>query len=249
MSSLARVDPVQGLVLSDLHLFASRSNGNALFGRLHSRLAELKILVLNGDIFDFRWSEFPDHRATTHAALQWLSNLLQQLPACDIHFVIGNHDCLDDFTRHLPDLAGRHPTFHWHEKWLKLGEMMFLHGDAAQCPMDEDGLDRYRAIWRNDRQGGQLAARLYGCCDRLGLTLLAHRWSFPRRRTVRRLAGYLDHACPDWRRDARHCYFGHTHLPFSNELFEGVHFHNTGSAIHGMAFRPYPFKLPVGHQP
>jgi len=235
--------PSQGLVLSDLHLFATRSDGSALFDSLQPQLTRIQVLVLNGDTFDFRWSQFPDHEATIQAALRWLNDLLGRLPQCDVHFVLGNHDCLSAFTQRLLSLAETHPRFRWHDKWLQLGDSLFLHGDCAQQQMDARGLERYRAGWREDQQRGTLASQIYTCADRLGLTSLAHRWRFPRRRTLERIAYYLDRAYPDWRRETRHCYFGHTHLPFSGTIHQRICFHNTGSAIRGMTFNPRAFEL------
>ena len=53
----------------------------------------------------------------------------------------------------------------------------------------------------------------------------------------------LDDAMPGWRHTTRDCYFGHTHLPFTGYEHEGIVFHNTGSAIRGMSFRPLFFRL------
>lgn len=231
----------QGLVFSDLHLFAPRSDGATVFERLQPQLANRRTLVLNGDTFDFRWSKFPNHETSTRAALEWLNELLRKNPDCRVHFLSGNHDCLDSFTRNLALLAKAQPRFHWHDTWLRLGQALFLHGDCAQYPMDAAGLDRYRAVWRRDRRRGRLASGAYIAADRLGLTNLAHRWAFPRGRTLTRIVHYLDSVWPQWRREIRHCYFGHTHLPFSGVVFQGIHFHNTGSAIRGMSFNPCTF--------
>jgi len=70
---------------------------------------------------------------------------------------------------------------------------------------------------------------------------------YPQRETVERVAHYLDCAWPDWRGIVRDCYFGHTHLPFSNYRHGGVSFHNTGSAIRGMGFNPILFEAQASH--
>lgn len=46
-----------GLVVSDLHLFSRKSERVALMKGLAAELRDVGILVLNGDTFDFRWSE------------------------------------------------------------------------------------------------------------------------------------------------------------------------------------------------
>jgi UDP-2,3-diacylglucosamine hydrolase len=59
----------RGLVISDLHLFSPRSKAVELLVGIQEKLASADVLVLNGDIFDFRWSTLPDTQATIVAAL------------------------------------------------------------------------------------------------------------------------------------------------------------------------------------
>ena len=75
----------RGLVISDLHLFADRSRGWEYLELL--RLDSVEVLVLNGDIVDFRWSILRDIDKTKEAGLDWLNALLRRWPRCDIHFV------------------------------------------------------------------------------------------------------------------------------------------------------------------
>jgi UDP-2,3-diacylglucosamine hydrolase len=233
------------LAVSDLHLFARRSEGAARFEKIRPQLSQVDALVLNGDTFDFRWSSLPTQAVTRRAAVDWLTQLLESIPGCDLHFVQGNHDCLEAFTDDLRCLALVQPRFDWHEYWLRLGEALFLHGDCVQSPSDPDGLARYRDPWKQDRQRAASAAVAYAWADRLGFTRLAHRWCFPRRKVIVRITAYLDRACPDWRSGVRTCCFGHTHLPFTGHQHEGVTFHNTGSGIRNLGFNPVACLNPI----
>jgi UDP-2,3-diacylglucosamine hydrolase len=231
-----------GIVLSDLHLFARRSRGAARFASLRRQLASADLLVLNGDIFDFRWSTLGRQQQTLPAAMAWLCRLASEFPRCQIHFIVGNHDCTRPFLDQLSRLSATLPAFHWHEYWLQLGPRLFIHGDCAHRRMDHRGLSRYRRMWERDWCCGRALAAAYVCVDHLGVTRRVHQIHFPRRKTVARLAYFLDRATPDWRRQTRDCYFGHTHLPFSNYEYDGVRFHNTGSAIHNLDFNPIIFE-------
>ncbi len=237
---------MRGLVLSDLHLFSVRSEGTTRLESIGGRLAEADVIVLNGDTFDFRWSVAGDEAAGIGAALDWLKSFATQYGQAEIHFMVGNHDCLEAFTRRLDEVVAECPKFHWHETVLRIGTCVFLHGDCAHRLMDAEGLAAYRKEWKHDRQRGRMGGRIYQLADRLGITVAAHAVHFPRARTVGRLAAYLDSACPGWRVETRDCYFGHTHLPFEAYEVEGVRFHNTGSAIGSSAFRPLGFFLVVG---
>ncbi len=233
----------RGVVISDLHLFAKRSRGSRRFDELRSGLRDVDLVVLNGDTFDFRWSTLESHAATESAALEWLGAVVRDHPSCDVHFVLGNHDCLHSFRDRLAGLAESLARLHVHERCVRLGTSLFLHGDCTHRRMDASGLADYRRSWEHDRQRSSLGAAMYELSDRLGLTDLVHRMHFPRERTVRRIAHYLDHVLPDWRESIRDCYFGHTHLSFADYIHEGVAFHNTGSGIRNMSFAPRYFEV------
>ena len=234
---------VRGIAISDLHLFARRSAGEEYLDSLRSQLTSADILVLNGDIFDFRWSTLASAQVTAARAVEWLAALHAAYPACEIHYVLGNHDCPAFFSERLDGLASQLPRFQWHEFGVRIGTALFVHGDCTHSTMDPAALRRFREDWDNERQYGQWLAKAYLAVDRLGITRAAHQCYFPRRTTVRRAMHYLDYACPEWRVNTRDCYLGHTHHPFSNYQHGDIRFHNTGSAIRGMGFNPLTFQL------
>ena len=236
----------RGLAVSDLHLFARRSAGQQYLHALRSELEAANVLVLNGDIFDFRWSTLPSLEDTAAQAAEWLGELHAAYPQCRIHYVLGNHDCPAFFRGRLDALAAKLDRFHWHEFGVRLGTALFVHGDCTHGRMDPAGLRRFREDWDNDRRHGRWMTRAYLAVDRVGLTRAAHHCYFPRRTTVERAMHYLDHAAPDWRVHTTDCYFGHTHQPFSAYQHGDIRFHNTGSAIRGMGFNPLAFQVSAG---
>jgi len=237
----------KGLVLSDLHLFAARSQGWSLLEKLHDEFPNLDLLVLNGDIFDFRWSTLPTQEETMKAGIAWLNKLVTRNPRCRIHYLLGNHDCLDAFQRQLKQFSVRHRRFQCHEYFLCLGNAVFLHGDCVNRRMNPGELSQYRAQWKKGDHFGPGLALLYKWVDRLGITRMIHHSVFCRSEVAARIAFYLDRAKPGWRKEIRHCYFGHTHLPFTGFEHEGIIFHNTGSACGNLGFLPISFD--PGNQP
>lgn len=228
--------------MSDLHLFARRSIGRELMSDLLPDLKRIQVLVLNGDIVDFRWSTLANHAETLRHSIDWLEGLAASLSGCcQIHYVLGNHDCLKEFKPALTKLAGRHAGFHWHEFSLQRDGLLFVHGDCLHWR----GTGSYRDEWSRSGQRGRLATDTYRLLDRLGVTRAVHRWHFPVDRTLDRLTRHLDEAHEGWRQTVRHCYFGHTHEPFENVGRDGVVFHNTGSAIRGMKFNPLAVSLDI----
>ena len=232
----------RGAVVSDLHLFSPRSDGENLFRAFESTTGnDVDTLVLNGDTFDFRWSRLPSEAASIEAAIDWLRSLLGRQPSWEVHFVIGNHDCLAAFRSPLEQLADAHPRLHWHEHRLRLGDRLFLHGDCVNRRMGGEALARFRDSWSRDRQRGPAAARLYAGVDALGLSRRFHHLYFPHSRVTSRLVHHLDRVQPGWHDVISHCYLGHTHRPFADLHHRGVRFSNTGSAIRGMGFCPRTF--------
>lgn len=239
----------RGLVVSDLHLFASRSDGLNRIASIRDRLSETDLVVLNGDIFDFRWSTHSGHAHSIREAIQWLLDFSRSVPHSDVHYVLGNHDCLVDFVLQLDAVKRDCSNFEWHEYSVQFNEHLFLHGDCTNEKMDKAALKRYRDFWSRDGRRHGPRTTVYQMSDRLGFTRLVHKFHFPRERTLQRLVHHLDIVKPHWKRSVQHCYFGHTHEPFSNVRHSDVTFHNTGCAIRGMQFNPIEFALNTGERP
>ena len=224
-----------GLVISDLHLFAGRSDGGKLFAGLKDQLDSADLLVLNGDTFDFRWSHFSTEEESINAAIQWLKDLRKKFPKLEIHYVLGNHDCLARFRERLPTS----PNFYLHEFHLQLGSCLFLHGDCSNWGMTPEKLKKYRQAWSHDSPKGGLSKKIYQLVDTIGLSRLFHHLYFREAATVARVERFLG----DFLQGVTRCYFGHTHVPFSNHRRNGVAFFNTGSGIRGMGFNPRNFEV------
>lgn len=96
-----------GLVISDLHLFSPRSEGFEQMTALWNEVTRAEVLVLNGDIFDFRWTCLPDEAATLKAALEWLHRLIDEFEGSAIHYVLGNRRLL--LRSYPPTLLQSHP--------------------------------------------------------------------------------------------------------------------------------------------
>ena len=226
----------EGFVISDLHLLSWRSQGQERFERLAPKLANVDSLVLNGDIFDFRWAARP-HSETIPEACEWLAKLQDEFPHLEIFYVSGNHDCLAEFI----SLIEAWPGISYHPHFLALGKNLFLHGDAANYQMDLNRFERFRKYWENDAPRGRGSTLLYDFSDAIGLSEVTHKIWFYGDVAVRRVGWHLDQVVPDWKETIESCFFGHTHVPLSDITYQGVSFFNTGSGIRGMGFSPQRF--------
>ncbi len=233
-----------GTVLSDLHLFAGRSEGQALFDSIRAKIEKADVLVLNGDTFDFRWSQFTDEEESITEAVKWLTSLLGELRGDQhLYFLQGNHDCLGNFTQRLNQLQKTEAKFTVEPEILTLGDKLFLHGDGANWRMNGEEFEAFRAKWSRDKPKGKVAAASYHAIDALGISKGFHRLYFPALTTIKRITYHLDQVMPGWRSKTAAVYFGHTHCPLSNIKLDGINFFNTGSGIRGMGFAPQSFKF------
>ncbi len=232
-----------GFVLSDLHLFTRRSVAAGWEDAIARAAGEGEFLVLNGDIFDFRWSTLPSVAATLDAAVAWLDRWLVAFPDCRFVYVLGNHDGLAAFGDRLAGLAGQRPNLAWHPSAARIGSALFLHGDL---PLR---LGRGRSLRGPlpDRIGqrGPLAEQCYQLATAAHLTGAVVRVN-TRRRCARLIQRALRLDPPYSMAPITDVYFGHTHAPFSGYSHGGLTFHNTGSAIRGMGGALLPVTAAAG---
>jgi len=221
--------------VSDLHLFARRSHGERHLPVLKTTAREVEHFILGGDIFDFRWATVSPH-AAIDSAVSWLRDLSLEAPRCRMHFLLGNHDDHRELVARLPGLAEELPNFNWHRFYLRLGDAVFLHGDAADRKLTADRLAQRRkrfrhharAPWRHDAYHWLVKSRI----DQL-LCRAVH----PRKLVVRRLVAYLRDIGHGPEDGVQSVYFGHTHRELNGYRHAGLVFHNGGAPIGSAKFR------------
>ena len=232
--------------ISDLHLFCRRSRAEAHLEDLYQIVeADADVFVLNGDIFDFRWTTLPSIEATVPAALQWLRQLMQRAPRCDFHYVLGNHDCVRPFTRALDALALEEQRFQWHPHHLRLGHAVFLHGDVAHRPMDEAALAKLRRRWQNHPRRGPVMNHVWDAAFAVGVHKRIARRLSPVELVVPRIHHYIESIGHGPETGTREVFFGHTHVPVNDFDYRGLRYHNCGATLRGMEFQPLHTELTV----
>jgi UDP-2,3-diacylglucosamine pyrophosphatase LpxH len=241
--------------VSDLHLFARRSDAPRYADAIRSAVRRSSVLVLGGDIFDFSWSTLPTLEDTVEAAFEWLERLAFEHPHCRIHYLLGNHDYCQPFLEYLEQHSHRIPNFAWHHFYLRLGQNVFLHGDVVEKKeATHEKLLKYRSHWLHRPLAGKFSRGAYEVVHRARLhhpfAFLLHR----KRRVARRILNYLELHGEGPESGLRHVYFGHIHRRMFNYRHRGVTFHNCGAPIAGLRFRilegSYDGSLPThdGHR-
>lgn len=227
-----------GYVISDLHLFTNRSCATERMPEILQLAEDADLLVLNGDIVDFRWSTFFSIDGTINAALGWLNDLSEHSPECLIYYIMGNHDANQKFARALDDLHHRKNNFRWSPSHLHFEDYIFFHGD---CISDGETIRNRRIPDRQMIVQLPLLHRLYG----LAVSLRMHRLVAAKEspfRNVKKIDHLLECCFSSEKSSSiRNVYFGHSHVAFSDLFFNGRHYFNTGSLIRYLRFLPQKF--------
>jgi predicted MPP superfamily phosphohydrolase len=209
---------------------------------IEAACSESELIVLGGDIFDFRWATLGGHMASLRAGRLWLNELLKKNPHARIVYILGNHDSHPDMQRLLEDLAEKSGRLQWYAESYQLGDCLFCHGDI----LDAGGQGRlagYRRKFHHERQASRAAHGAYEVlvAMRLHRTIptLFHR---PRATCMRlsellNLTPYADHS------KVQRVFFGHTHIPIYELPLGTIQFFNPGAALRHLNFAPIQFEI------
>ncbi len=227
-----------GIVLSDLHIFAQRSNAGHYIKVLHEAMDTADFLVLNGDIFDFKWSVLPGIEETLAEAINWLRVLSEAHPHCTIFYILGNHDALEIFAVALENLSKEIANFFWHPTHLRIDDALYLHGDLplrGKKPFQRS-LKPFIAMKRKHMH------LLYNVTVHSRLHRASELFISKSLCAAKILSVFDKHPTPVLD-DIADVYFGHTHVAFSDFKFKGITFHNTGATIHGVKTNMMKFSI------
>jgi UDP-2,3-diacylglucosamine pyrophosphatase LpxH len=230
----------KGIFVSDLHVFSGRSKGESLPGELQGTYPESSLLVLGGDIFDFKWSSL-GVAGTLLASEKWLHTLLDQWRG-EVVFLAGNHDCLPKFFGVLSQISRRCDRFTWHSHHFHLGDAVFLHGDVLDAGHDLAKLDSYRDKFHPKSDQSVLSRRAYSAIVAMRIHRMAPKMRHRELQTCQRLLGLLPQLVKVPHK-IRRVFFGHTHVAIAGRELNGVKFYNPGAAIRHIAFNPVQFDI------
>lgn len=236
MQAYVKHSAQKGIVLSDLHLFTKRAK-NITPEYIADLCVEADYCILNGDIFDFKWSIYPTFNETAAQASLFLIRLCNLVPECTIYYVLGNHDCSPDFMSVLETIGC--DNFTWNATHVHIDRHLFIHGDLPMA-----GGDVFvRTIKDAYRIHGQAksAHLMYQLVVSLRLHHIASMTMIPRL-CARLLYNAIEQSNPSLLNNIDHVYFGHTHHAFKNYRYKGIYFHNTGSAVMHTDFNPIEVK-------
>ncbi|HNV70001.1 MAG TPA: metallophosphoesterase [Candidatus Ozemobacteraceae bacterium] len=224
----------RGLVVSDLHLFREHSQGEAAIVRLRERIEPADFIVLNGDIFDFRWAPHPTLAVTEEAAVDWLRTFVASVGPAVVFYVMGNHDCHESFRQRLMSEPRLFLPGGWFPSFVRVGSALFLHGDLPLFRPLSNCLQRKHG--RIPKKRGVMA-RLWTLgviCPLFGrLAPLV----FPKEWSARQVTRSVRRHGPDFRERLADICFGHIHYPFEDHRLRHLRVHNSGAPLPGFQWQ------------
>ncbi len=233
MTIYRQPDLCKGGTVSDLHMLTNRTAIHEYMEDIERQLADSDLFIFNGDIFDFQWSLHGGFASSVEVAIAWIKELVDRHPHCLFVFINGNHDCVPEYQRALAQLARERRNFAWEEHYLRLGDKIFLHGDVFNAGVTPEALNAYRERHNAQASKGKLMHSMYWAVAKAGVPKMLLKF-VPKRACARRIAAYLRNVLgPDYR-DLKDVYFGHVHTPFTDFEYDGLRFHNTGTAVIGL---------------
>jgi UDP-2,3-diacylglucosamine pyrophosphatase LpxH len=231
-----------GYVISDLHMFARWSHPRKYVEQMHQAAKQADFFVLNGDIFDLRWSILPGVEATIQAAIDWLTTFAKDHPNCTLYYILGNHDAYEGLAARTEGLAGEIENFQWRAAYLRIGGTLFTHGDLFW----RDGRNPFeRRLQPSAVRITRVIGWVYHAVHTIQATRIFHAM-WPARRCARHIEQSLAAAPSEMTSGITDVYCGHTHVAVSDFVHEGITFHNTGSGIRGLRCNMCKVSIPAG---
>lgn len=232
-----------GYVVSDMHIFGCTSLYERYLPVLYHDVARHSVIVLNGDTFDFKRSRFSNSAETAQSAIAWLRDLSTRAAAGKIFYILGNHDSHTLFVPALSAALPELPNVSLAVDSLRLGSTLFVHGDIVDLPAGTLDINSVRSRYAYTEP--YWVSRVVGnTVTHLRLNTLEY-LRHSKTSLAERIVEYFSQASPHALDGVRDIYFGHTHVPFTGFQYRGISFHNTGSMIRGLPWRPLEFVVPA----
>jgi UDP-2,3-diacylglucosamine hydrolase len=229
-----------GYVISDLHLFSRRSCADKYMPDIYRLVENAELLVLNGDIVDFRWSVFSSVDATIQKTLQWLHDLCSHAPQCMVFYIMGNHDGTKRFSESLEQFRRDHHNFKWSASHLHIDDKLFFHGDGA---LFRNSSQLFKRHLKHERI---ITNRIPHVVYSMMIALRLHNIQTStnsRRRNAKLIENDLKKYSSDMLRSVSTVYYGHTHAASSDFTYNGITYFNSGCAIRHLRFMPHRFSF------
>lgn len=235
-------DMISACFVSDLHLLSPRSMAEKWMSSIEAACSDSQLIVLGGDILDFRWATLGGHLATLRAGRCWLKELLRKNEHARIVYILGNHDSHPDMQEVLEDLACKTGRLQWYPESYRAADCLFCHGDIIDAG-GRAGLNEYRSKFHDERPPSRAAHHAYNVAVAMRLHRTIPTLYHRPRATCTRLSEMLELSPGSDHAPVQRVFFGHTHVPIYELPIGPIQFFNPGAALRHLNFAPITFEI------
>ena len=224
---------IHGFVLSDLHIFTKWTSIDKYMQEITNTAGKSDFGVLNGDIFDFKWSTLGSSKETAIKSTEWLREICITSPKCKFYYVLGNHDAHIIFPEYLNALNKELNNFHWSASHFFIGSFLFMHGDLLFTLKKTSPFKRPKNKYIVKSPKNLYQSHGYNVAINMGAHKLVT-GCMNIKQTSKYITKVLNKNHIPQIDNVTDVYIGHTHSAFSNFKYSHFAFHNTGSAVTGL---------------
>ncbi len=227
-----------GYVISDLHIGAAYSLGDKHWPAIKAAAQKSNFFVINGDFMEmyYRYDDF-DARLT-HALVKTLE-LIRSNPACEFHYILGNHENIHVYEAALKNLANQPgiSNLHVHEHYYRTNNALFIHGDG---PLHGEEIEEKRIMHSPEHADNAVRRAMARGLNTFQSPIRRARFGacFSNGRDIGQILNALDISSPLVRDNIRYVFYAHTHHPKfdAKDPYSNIKFYNTGAATQGAEF-------------
>ncbi|MCP4346834.1 MAG: hypothetical protein GY795_15065 [Desulfobacterales bacterium] len=227
-----------GFVISDLHIFRDPHIFDSSYRYICQLAAKADLIVLNGDIFDFEWSQ-SNIEKTVHYSTAWIKELIIGFPNCSFVFISGNHDCDPLFAENMHVLEEEYQNIKYREEYYVIENKLFLHGDIIHVNRLFHNLRQWRLLYRTARLKTKHFRHIYLRIIPTKVSTATYNFFHHKERIFDKLILYIQNNIQG---AVTEIYFGHIHVYFEKYAYKGYVFNNPGAAIKDMQFKAVQFE-------
>jgi len=230
MQNNSHLNELSGFVVSDLHIFTEWTSVESYMHKISHAAASANFFVLNGDIFDFKWSTLKTSNETASQAINWLLQICKNAPNCKFYYVLGNHDAHIKMPPLLRKLTHNLNNFNWSPTHFFLGSHLFLHGDLLLTLKKTSPFNRPNEKYLKAEPKHRMLSKGYNIAIGMGAHKLVTNMIKTHKCAAYSYKVLNKYPLPDMK-FVSDVFIGHTHVAFSNYKYKNLVFHNTGSAV------------------
>jgi UDP-2,3-diacylglucosamine hydrolase len=227
----------KGYIISDLHMMAGYSQWDKHWQLIDNCASKADNFFINGDLYELLFTRY-SFKERIENAVNHLESFVKKHPKCQFHYMIGNHENLEEFKEVIKDLERRMPNLAIHDNAFRLGNAVYIHGDQV---IEQKEITGSRSFRPKESALTRIARRAsLPVVDRFQHSFRVKRKNknYPNDSDLDFFLDAREKTTPEFRDGVEHYFYGHTHMPKQVENYKdsGISFHNSGAGVEEAVF-------------